>query len=183
MSQNARYTFIIAGSWFVTTIAFIVRPKPGLQFLAMFLSLALIVVGFIGFVTAFTNWGKERWRSFIPLSTCVVVVVVAPDLGRGIRDLMFKWSLPRYEALIQRIESGNISVSKEWQKIEEAEGLVPYGVVAKRGSNDVLMVEFRFGAGFPVKHSAYVYFSSGAIDHSEYRRGYEIRPKWFEVSD
>ncbi|EEF62541.1 hypothetical protein [Pedosphaera parvula] len=183
MSQNARNTFIIAGSWFVTIVAWIVRPKPGLLFLAMFLSLALIVVGFIGFVTAFTDWRKEHWRSFIPLATCVVVVVVAPDLGKGIRDLMFRWSLPGYEALIRRMESGNIQVTKEWREVEEAEGLVPYGVAAMRGSNDSLIVEFRYGAGFPVKHSAYVYCSSGVIDHSEYQRGHEIKSKWFEVSD
>ena len=149
----------------------------------MLLTPPLMVVGFISFARVFTQWQSERWRAGIPLVSCILAVVIAPDLGSGIRSLMFKWSLPRYEALIHRIESGNVRVSNEWQKIEEANGLAPYGVAAKRGSNDVLMVEFRFGAGFPVKHSAYLYCSSGVIDHSEYRRGYAIRPKWFQVSD
>lgn len=187
MSRLSKITVLIAGLWFVVFTAFAAWPTGLAQLLSMLLTLGLLVFGFISIVLAFTRWRHERWRSIIPFGACALAVILAPEVGSRIRQFMFHRSLPRYESIIRQMESGNIPVSVELQRVPQAEGTVAYAVLAQR-TNGVLNVEFLTGGGFPVKHSGYLYCSSGVIERgslidSRWPKRREVRPSWFRISD
>jgi hypothetical protein len=88
------------------------------------------------------------------------------------------------------MESGEISVSTEMDRIPQAilKARMAYAVFAQKETNGVLTVEFLTETGFPVKHSGYLYCSSGTIapGSAEDRHWpiiHEERPKWFSISD
>jgi hypothetical protein len=148
---------------------------------------ALFFFGATSFILIFTRWRQERWRTLIPVASCALAVIVAPVVGRLIGQLMFHRSLPHYEAIIRQIESGNIPVTAELRRIPQAEGSLAYAVLAQR-TNDVLSVEFLTGAGFPVKHSGYLYCSSGTVEKgsfidSRWPKRREVRRFWYRISD
>ena len=154
----------------------------------MLLTLGLLGAGFMSLVRVFTYWGRERWRGVAPLLACVLVVMLAPEVGAAIRGALFRRSLPGYESLIRQLESGAIPVTTELRQVWQAEGVSAYSVMAQRGTNGVLMVEFLTGAGFPVKHSGYLYTSSGSIEpgsriDSRWPKRRTLSPLWYRISD
>lgn len=188
MSHVIKITIFVAGLWFAVFIAFAARPSPVTQLLSMLLDLGLLVFGFISFIRLFTHWRRERWRVVIPFATCVLAVALAPEVGATIRRVAFQHSLPHYESIIRQMESGTIPVTQELRRIEQAEGGSAYSVLAQRSTNGVLTVEFLTGGGFPVKHSGYLYCSSGFIEpgsaaDSRWRKKREVRPLWYRISD
>jgi hypothetical protein len=69
-----------------------------------------------------------------------------------------------------------------------AERDLGYGVLAERDPNGVLTVELLTGGGFPVKHSGYLYTSSGSVRPGSFfdeRWPFktEMKAKWFRISD
>lgn len=188
MSRVIKITIFVAGLWFAAFIAFAARPSPVTQLLSMLLDLGLLVFGFISFIRLFTDWRRERWRVVIPFATCVLAVALAPEVGAAIRRVTFQHSLPHYESIIRQMESGTIPVTQELRRLEQAEDGSAYSVLAQRGTNGVLTVEFLTGGRFPVKHSGYLYCSSGFIEpgsaaDSRWRKKREVRPLWYRISD
>ncbi len=188
MSRVTKITIIVAGLWFVVFIAFAARPSPVTQLLSMLLTLGLLIFGFVSFIRLFTHWRRERWRVVTPFAACVLVVVLAPEVGASIRHVTFQRSLPSYESIIRQMESGTMPVTSELRRISQAEGGSAYAVLAQRSTNGVLTVEFLTGGGFPVKHSGYLYCSSGSIEPGSvadrrWPRRREVRPLWFRISD
>jgi hypothetical protein len=188
MSRISKTTLAIAGLWFLAFELFVARPSVVTQFASMLLTLALLVFGFISCIRVFTQWRRERWFIFLPLGACALAIVLAPEVGGAIRQLIFQRSLPHYEAIIRQMHAGEIPISDEWRRVPEAEGGSAYAVFAQRSTNNVLTVEFLTGGGFPVKHSGYLYCSSGVIEKSSladrhWPRRSEIQPLWFRVSD
>lgn len=188
MSRITKITLLIAGLWFLATTAFAAYPSGITQPLSIVLTLGLLVFGFISFIRVFTHWRRQRWQSVIPVGACILVVVLAPEVGVVIRQATYQRSLPGYEAIIHQIESGSIPVSAELRRISQAEGSLGYRVFAQRSTNGVLTVEFLTGGGFPVKHSGYLYCSSGVIEKgsladSRWPKRQAVRPLWFRISD
>ena len=188
MSRISKITIIIAGLWFVSAVAFVARPSGLAQLLSMVLTLGLLGFGLVSFIQVFTRWRREHWRSVIPMGACVLAVILAPEVGAMIQDISFRRALPHYESLIQQIESGNLPVSDELRSVPRTKDISAYSVLAQRSTNGVLMVEFLTGRGFPVKHSGYLYSSSGAIERdsridSRWPKRRQVRPLWFRISD
>lgn len=187
MPRLDRITVITAGLWFLAVATFTARPSGLPQLFSMVLTLALLAFGLTSFARIFTRWRQERWRSVVPVSVCALVVVVAPGVGGLIRQFTFQRALPQYQAIIRQMESGEIPVTAELRRISQATGTGAYAVLAQR-TNEVLSVEFLTGAGFPVKHSGYLYCSSGTIEKgspmdSRWPQRREVRPSWFQISD
>jgi hypothetical protein len=88
------------------------------------------------------------------------------------------------------MESGSIVVSDKFDRIPQAEteARLVYRVFAEKDTNGVLMVEFDTESGFPVKHSGYLYSSSGTIEpgsqmDSRWTFRQEVKSRWFYISD
>jgi hypothetical protein len=104
--------------------------------------------------------------------------------------VIFITSLPSYEQIVRQIESGEILVSSNLTDLPQAVPMarLAWAVRAKKDSDGILTVEFLTEQGFPVKHSGYLYCSSGTIEpgsveDSRWPFRHEERPKWFVISD
>jgi hypothetical protein len=179
-------------SCFLVDLAFGIRPTNvrGLlmmPFILVFLGLCVWSLGAV-----FTKWKKAGFWALAPLIACLLMLPVERQLALFIRGELFNSRFPRYEALIQKIESGAIPVSAEGRMIPGTNYdacLAHDGVWAKRETNGTWIVEFRYGgAGPPPYHQAYLYVSSGVIKPGSkladrWPSIAEIREKWFEAAD
>jgi hypothetical protein len=172
MSRVAKITLVTAGLWFLVFTAFVARPHPLSQLFSMLVTVGLLLSGGISLVLVFTRWRQERWRSIIPIGACALAVVLAPEVGGLIQQFLFIRSLPHYESTVRQMESGSIPVSAELRRVPQAEGASAYAVLAQR-TNGVLCVEFLTGGGFPVKHSGYLYCSTG-IHRERFAHGFPM---------
>lgn len=139
---------------------------------------------------AWTERRQLRLLAVIPLMLCFGSCAATTATGRAGRQAQFERQLPRYRALVERIQAENVLVSGEAVSVPlmETEHDMGYGVLAQRDTNGVLMVELLTGGGFPVKHSGYLYSSSGSITpgsffDSRWPFKTEVKPKWFRISD
>ena len=190
MSRLGKSVIVIAVIWCVGSVAFFTRRTPLLQLLSVPLFLCFVSGIVASFVCIVSEWRQRRWRSMIPLSACVVAFFLSGMLVRTARHFVFVWALPSYEAVVHQMESGSILVSTKFDNIPraESEARLVYRVFAQRDTNGVLMVEFDTESGFPVKHSGYLYSSSGVIQpgsrmDSRWPIRQELRSRWFYISD
>ena len=109
-----------------------------------------------------------RWRrgSGITLLACLCALPLGVVAGNGLRKADFwLWRKGRYEAIVQRIDSGDFGFVEDLD--DESIDLSGWGaglarrVAPSRVAPGVLRVEFLWDVGFPARHSCYVYCSSG----------------------
>jgi NADH:ubiquinone oxidoreductase subunit K len=190
MSRSGKFVVLVSVVWCIGSVAVFTRRTPFLQLLS--LPLALLFFAAIGtsLVCVFAGWRQCRWRSVLPLASCVIAVFLSGMLVRTARHFVFVWALPSYEAVVHQMESGSILVTTNFDNIPQAESeaRLVYRVFAQRETNGVLMVEFDMESGFPVKHSGYLYSSSGVIEpgsrmDSRWPIRQEVRSRWFYISD
>ena len=181
---------VAAIGWFVGSVALYSHRTPTSMLLALPLALAFLGAIVVGFFCAFTDWRKYRWRSVLPLAACVVAFYSSDFLVAQIRNWIFAWCLPSYEAVVQQMEEGSIPVPPGFNRIPQAasKARLAYAVFAERTDSGGLMVEFFTERAFPVKHSGYLYISSGIIKpgsfiDSQWPIRSQVRRQWFSVSD
>ena len=111
-------------------------------------------------------------------------------MGRTVHQALFAWALPSYEQVVGEIQAGRIVVTEKFDRIPEAEARarLAYAVFAQRQPDGTLLVEFLTESGFPVKHSGYLYSSSGTIEKgasidSRWPIKRKVREHWFYISD
>ena len=189
MSRADKATIWLAAFAFVGITVFGAHRTPFLQLITCPLLLGFLVLICVSIVRIFTGWKTRGMRALIPFAVCIAAVVAMGVAGRIVRRAVFAWALPSYEQVVSDIQSGRINVSDQFDRIPEAEktARLAYRVFAQRGANGSLFVEILTESGFPVKHSGYLYCSSGEIDDSFLRSRWPItsrmREKWFYVSD
>jgi hypothetical protein len=156
------------------------------------LFIPLFIIGVVGaifaFISIFKRWRKHRWLSLIPLAVCLVSLFLAPRLVEPARSALFVLSLPSYEAVVHRVESGSISLDNGYQTLPEAKSEVwlTYSVGAEKCADGVVMIEFMTEEVPLTMAAGYVYTSSGSIEPGSdmdsiwpVRR--QVRPGWFYV--
>jgi hypothetical protein len=190
MSRTGKFVAIISVIWCLGSVAFFTRRTPLSQLLSLPLALLFFAAGIRGLICVFTEWRQRHWRSLFPLATCVIEFFLSGMLVRIAGHFLFVWALPSYEAVVQQIESGRIPVSVGFDRLPQAESeaRLVYYLYAEKDVNGVLMVEFDTESGFPVKHSGYLYSSSGAIEpgsrmNSRWPIREKLRNRWFYVSN
>jgi hypothetical protein len=176
-------------SCFLIVLAFGIRPTNVRGLLLLPFSLMFMGLFLWSLQAAFTKWKKTGFWALAPLIACLLMLPIKQQLAQFVRSELFNSRFPRYEALVQKIESGAIPVSPEGQMIPATDydsSLAYYGVYAKKETNGILTVEFLYGAaGPPPYHQAYVYISSGTIESISNRWPSiaKIKDKWFAVAD
>jgi FtsH-binding integral membrane protein len=191
MSRLGKFVVITALVWFAfSTVYFAHRNSIILQLLGILLMFCFFAAVVVSIVCIFAEWRKSRWFSLLPFAVCVLSVVISVAIVRTIRQAIFLRSLPSYESVVRQMESGNIPVSTNLSPVPQAVPLarLAYAVLAQKATNGALTVEFLTEGGFPVKHSGYLYVSSGVIEpgsmeDSRWPFRHEERPKWFYFSD
>ncbi len=190
MSRNGRFVVTVAVVWCVVSTAYFARRTSILQFLTIPVAVCFLVASIMSVVCVFTEWPQRRWRSLLPFVACALSVVVSSALVRTIRPAIFDWALPSYEAVVHQMESGTIPVTTELSRIPQAEleARLVFAVLAQKETNGALTVEFLTEGGLPLKHSGYLFCSSGSIEpgslaDSRWPIRRELRHRWFYISD
>lgn len=176
--------------WLMGGSLFGIRRTPLLQLLTMPLMLFFWGAVLASLVCVFSDWRQYRWRALYPLCACAGAILLTVSVVRAGRALCFAWSLPRYEAVIHRMESGDLPVSAVFDRIGGAEAGMScvYGVFGQRSANGILLVYFEAERGFPVLHSGFLYVSAGRIEpgsrlDSHFPIREKLRDRWYSVSN
>lgn len=190
MSRLGKFVIIVAVIWLIGATAFFSHRTLISQLLTLPIFPCFLVAVIISIVCIFREWRQRRWLSLLPFASCVLAVVISDAVSHRIRHAIFIQSLPSYEAVVQQMESGSILVPAKLNPVPQAVPLahLAYAVLAEKGTNGALTVEFFTEGGFPVKHSGYLYISSGVIEpgSTEDKRWpirHEERSRWFYISD
>jgi hypothetical protein len=191
MSFFGKFVVVVSMVWFVIfTVYSAHRHLIILQLLGIPVMLCFFVAFAVSIVCIFNEWRERRWRSFVPFAVCLLSVVASIAVVRIVRHEIFVRSLPSYEVVVRQMESGSIPVSTDLNPVPRAVPLahLAYAVLAQKGTNGTLTVEFLTERGFPVKHSGYLYVSSGVIERGStedlrWPIRHEERPRWFYISD
>ena len=178
---------------FVCDLMFSIKPNTGAQLLGMLIDLILIFLLLASFIAGICFVPRDKFRAFIPAAICLVGLpanlFIASYLGVTIRDWQFRKNLPRYMEVVQLIEKGEIKASPSDPRIQLPNQYTDLSLVTfAKTNNDSWIIEFNIGGGFPVKHSGYLYVSTGKIDNDPetlerwpYRS--QISTNWFRVED
>jgi hypothetical protein len=141
-------------------------------------------------VCVFARWRRWRFRAFIPLALCIITAIVPGMISHRLMDAGFVRIMPRYSALVQQMETGQIVVSNTPTRVVLSANDVglAYLVWADKTTNGVLTVTFFVGGGFPNEHWGYLYRSSGENPPQEWWiendwMGRRLNDKWFYIFD
>ena len=193
MSRLGKFVVAISAIWFVVATTYFSHRGGiiGLLQLAMLPLFPCLLAAIVAsFVCVFKDWRAQNWRSLLPIAICASSILFSGLLVHTIRQAIQNWSLPIYEAVVNKIETGTIVVSTNWSLVPEAksEARLAYAVLAKKEANGLMVVEFLTEGGFPVKHSGYLYCSAGIIETGsridlDLPIQHKIKDKWFYISD
>jgi hypothetical protein len=164
MSRRAQIIFFsIYALCFLGFFAFGLRPSNIKGLLLLPCGFLFFCICILSLAMLFRNWKSSRFWAIAPLAACLLMLPIEGFVARFARNEIFNWRFPRYEALVQKIESGAIPVSTESQIIltSNYDSSLAEQVSASRQTNGVLTVFFLFGgAGSPPFHELYLYISS-----------------------
>jgi hypothetical protein len=161
------------------------------QLTSMLLTLIFIIMWLISFITALTRWSTVCWVSFVVFILAFPGCSQAIKAGHWARMKVFEHRLPSYEKAVQQIIKnfdGQRKLITKNNLPEECRRFAYYAYVYK-DNNNATVVNFMWGIGFPVKHTAFVWRSDGVLPEkgTEFRRDWpgcwRINEHWFRCSD
>lgn len=167
---------------------FVARPAPLWQLLSMLATLlnAALLVAYAG--RAIWHWRRFGFMSLIALALLFVALPAGMHAGRALRAWQFQRDLPRYQAAAdwaksQAVAGGSVRIALPPEAADLAYATF---VVARPGCGTV--VDFYWGAGFPVKHTARRYAEDPAsFDQPQCLQDWTIRHRraehWAEIGD
>lgn len=180
----------ICSAWLIFATADAAHHSADLQLLAMLLLLCLLGAILTSAVLIVARWRSHGPRALLPLIVCLCVLFAPVELARPIRAGIRAWAFPSYEALVARMQSGQINVPASLTRLSgvESQARLAYSVLASRDSNSVLIVEILTEGGFPVKHSGYLYCSAlpaapDSLPLRDWKRNRSLGRGWYEISD
>jgi hypothetical protein len=193
MPRSAKTLFAIA-LFAGCAMAFFVAAPTGLSQLISMAALLMVLIALP--VTVFRAWryrASGPLRAAMPLVACLVAAPIGYSIGGAYRDLDFRYRrLPAYEEVVRKIQSGELPAGTTKEVPPEIDRLA-YMIHAHDEAPDGLMVEFFWGGGFPVKHSAYIYRASGLPPptstnwelkpYCEWAGARRLNENWFSASD
>jgi hypothetical protein len=172
---------------------FAYQPTAGLQFMAVVFGL-LVVVLVLSWVTVVATQTLRR-RPVAAAGLLMALAsfggcVVARDVGRAMADRRFRADLGAYEQVVTRLRAQPLRPLRPMPSDSLPQllrGRVSH-VMSWRGAEGAFGVDFHYGGGFPVKHSAYVYYEGGArplglVAPFHWRHARALAPHWFAASD
>jgi hypothetical protein len=147
----------------------------------------------ISFVLGLSSFSREKFRAFIPALICLIGLpmsfIAAIVLGSSIKDSRFQKNLPRYMEVVQLIEKGEIKPIPSSSLVQLPDQYTDLAWATIPETNSVgIIIEFLTEGGFPVKHSGYLYVSSGSVENDtntllRWPFHSRINTNWFRISD
>jgi len=176
--------------WILAVAAFDWWQSNLIKLLTIPVSVAFLFSWIAGIVCIFACWRHWHIRALIPLAICIATVGITGTISPWLMNAGFTRVMPRYVALVQQMEAGQIVVSDTPTRLvlSGKDADLAYVVWADRATNRILTVEFFVGGGFLVKHWGYLYRSSGENPPPEWWvkndwMGRRLNDKWFYIFD
>ncbi len=185
-------TLALAGLAAIAAARFAYRPDSGWQLLSMFLGLPVLLLPIPWAVYAATlrSKGARQWLPGLVVSGLTFGSCwAAPFGGKALADHQFSEQRPAFDSLVSSLRLAGrrrlLPMAPDSLPPMLRDG--PRDVFARTDSTGHFVAYLFYGGGFPVKHSAYLYFD-GSVD--ELRRTdtfwHSYRPLgdgWFDVHD
>lgn len=194
MKRLKFYSLVFALIFFVLAFLFALKPSGELQLIFMGVFAGLVLLGLVSGITGIAHFPRAKIRAFIPAAICFAGILlglfVATGFGRMVRQWRFQKNLPHYMEIVRRVETGEIKTGVLLSKLElpEQYSHLAYASLAKTNFFGGATIEFLIGGGFPVKHSGFLYISTGSIEADpemleRWPRNARINEKWFAIGD
>ena len=186
LSITGKCVVMASAIWFGTDEILLAHRTSNKLLFSFALSVVFLLACIAAFVLIFLEWRKRQWRAIIPFASCVFAIVLFLPVGILISHALFAWSLPSYEKVVGKLESGSVPLTQDLSELSEPEARFANRVFASKDTNGVLTVIFFTEEGFPARHSGYLYSSSGEVSpgiEERLPRNSRVRPKWFYVSN
>ncbi len=168
-------------------------PRPGTQYLSIFLFLVLGVVLLICLGRALSGLRQNRRSSVVLGGAALLSVVVAfeaPRVGWWLRDRDFQRLRPKMERVVEdyRASPGSGRLRLEGSELPEELTRRIYAVWGTREQAGRVDVWFFYGLGWPPNHSAWIFTSDSAASEASIRgdfwhRSLRLTPYWYDASD
>jgi hypothetical protein len=111
-------------------------------------------------------------------------------LGGAIKESRFQKNLSRFNEVVNLIQKGELKPNPPDRFIvlpKQYADLTLEAIAFASTNSDGTNIEFQTESGFPVKHSGYLYISSGKMNDSytleDWPIHHQINTNWFYVSD
>ncbi len=178
--------FAVATNFFIQTFFFEQRTT-----IKQLLSMAFLGLVFVLMLTAFAlglePHRRDKLRAFVPFLICLIGIPLSYIggiiWGSSIKESRFQRNLPRFNEVVDLIQKGELKPNPPDRFILLPTQYVDLTAMAFVFTNsDGTNMEFQTEYGFPVKHSGYLYVSSGEISNSHTlgnRSTYRINTNWF----
>lgn len=141
--------FIVCLIYFLVTFLFCFRATNIVGLLFLPVSFLFLCFCLVSLVKVFIDWKMLRWRVLIPLAACIFAFKAGPTAGNAAREMEFRHRFPKYDAVIQKIESGVIPLSGDGMiSTNDYDPVLASGVWTNQ-TNGVLTVEFWYGGAGP----------------------------------
>lgn len=168
-------------------------PRPGTQYLSIFLFLVLAVVLLVCVGRALLGLRQNRRSSVVLGGTALLSVMLAfeaPRVGWWLRDRDFQRLRPQMERIVEDYraspDSGRLRL--ESSELPEELNRRIYAVWGTREQAGRVDVWFFYGLGWPPNHSAWIFTSDSAASGASIRgdfwhRSRRLTPYWYDASD
>jgi len=189
MSRIDKVILATCALWATAWAMFVARPSGGVQLISMLLDLPFLAACLAALFLALKNWSARRLAAVVPLLACLLSPVIADAAGSKAHAVFLARSLPTFERVVARIESGEIAVPRSRSRLDLQQNQAgpAYAILAERDSTNGLTAVFLTGGGFPVRHDGCMYCRSSVIAPgslaADWRHRRAIKPNWYEVSD
>ena len=169
------------------------RATTGRQFISLAFLVGLGLLALTATVMGFDHWRTKRWSGLRPLGLALVGLLIAygsAHAGTWVRELRFDRAKPAFEAVVARLERGELPLGRHRpaESVSPELGRCCSQIQAWRDSADQLVVEFWTDEGWPAKHSGYLYYAgdsvrSGSQVARRWYRGRRVDSHWYHVAN
>jgi hypothetical protein len=180
----------LAVTWATVWAEFAIRPTPILQLISLLLLVMLLLALPLTAAWILDAWPHCKVRSLIPAVVAGfagLAGIVAGELGPAIQ---FRRYLPEMKRTVEELTGNPAFQTNRIYKVAGLEQRHPWanGVYLVEQPAGPKHVEFFFGAGFPVKHTAYLHCPAGTIERGSatakrWPRRRLVATNWFIVHD
>jgi len=175
-------------AWFLSANAFTTRPNPIAQLGMIIFGLCLL--GFIisSAISGIANIRSRGAKDLLPTLFSIIIIIAAPMLGFGLRSLIFRWNMPRYQTAAQWVEQQKFDSTSFYVNLNPPAEFsdLAYAIHASRTKDCGTVIWFFWGSGFPVKHTVRIYSPEESVTRAiclgDWHPARKLTEDWYEAS-
>ena len=149
----------------------------------MFTTLMFLVLLITNILWLIRQWKSEKWLSLYPIVLWIIILLTTPAITFFCVKKSFEYNLPKFQEIVEELKKEQYEPGERKRSDKNVGQLIDSWY-----EDEVFIAQIWWGSGFPVKHTCYVYVSSGDIEKIEYftKSFYgriRLNQHWFRVFD